>query len=234
MASFGNVDTREIDRFNKISLAWWDLDGEMRTLHMINPLRVEFIMGKNAFHHPRILDVGCGGGILSEALAKAGASVTGIDLSPASIAAARRHALSQGVKVDYRCIDVDQYTQQNAECFDIVTCMEMLEHVPDPEKIIGACSHALKPGGQAYFSTINRTLKALLFVILIGENVLHLLPRGSHKYSRLIRPYELSDWAAKYNLEFVRLSSLIYNPFTGKFKPIADKEDVNYMVQFIN
>ncbi len=232
MASPGNVDTREIDRFDSIANIWWDQGGEMRTLHIINPLRLAFIMENNTLTHRRILDVGCGGGILTEALAKAGASVSGIDLSQASIRAARQHVDHQGLQIEYQCVEVDEFTQLHQGHYDIVTCMEMLEHVPHPEEIVAACAKALKPGGQAYFSTINRTIKSFIFAVMIGEYVLHLLPEGSHKYQRLIRFEELNTWAGSCGLEYLKLASLIYNPLNGKFKLLADRLDVNYMVHY--
>jgi 2-polyprenyl-6-hydroxyphenyl methylase/3-demethylubiquinone-9 3-methyltransferase len=184
-------------------------------------------------HNPKILDVGCGGGILSEALAKTGAQVTGIDLSEASIETARRHAQTQGLQIDYRVENVEEFTQKHAGKFDVVTCMEMLEHVPEPGKIVAACAQVLKPGGHAVFSTINRTPKAFLFAIVGGEYILRLLPRGSHTYSKLIRPQELKNWAEASGLEFSNLASLIYNPFTRKFNVAIGREDVNYMARFI-
>jgi 2-polyprenyl-6-hydroxyphenyl methylase/3-demethylubiquinone-9 3-methyltransferase len=232
MASLGNADALEIARFDRMSEVWWDPQGEMRTLHVINPLRLDFIRDNRTLSDLAILDVGCGGGILTEALARAGAHVTGIDLSQSSIAVAEQHAKSQGLPVEYYCANVEDFTQKHKECYDIVTCMEMLEHVPQPGQIIAACAQALKPGGQAYFSTINRTPKAFLFAILIGEYVLLLLPRGSHKYRRLIRPHELKAWAVENGLVFTRMASLMYNPLTGKFKLAAHKEDVNYLAQF--
>ncbi len=234
MASPGNVDLQEIERFDKLSQIWWEPKGEMGTLHTINPLRVRFITQNNTtLSGLRVLDIGCGGGILTEALAKEGARVTGIDLSQTSILIARRHAERGGLNIDYHHTNVEDFTQEHAESFDIVTCMEMLEHVPEADKIIGACAQALKPGGQAYFSTINRTPKAYLFDILIGEYVLHLLPKGSHQYHRLIRPQELKEWTSKHNLAFIRIASLIYNPISRKFKLVVHREDVNYMAQFI-
>ncbi|HUH98126.1 MAG TPA: bifunctional 2-polyprenyl-6-hydroxyphenol methylase/3-demethylubiquinol 3-O-methyltransferase UbiG [Anaerolineales bacterium] len=232
MKPFENVDNKEIDKFNKVAQIWWDLNGEMGTLHTINPLRTNFIMDGLAAHNPKILDVGCGGGILSEALAKVGAEVIGIDLSEASIQVARQHAQKQGLKIDYHYEGIEEIARKYAGTFDVVTCMEMLEHVPDPDKIVAACVQALKPGGRAVFSTINRTPKAFLFAIVGGEYVLHLLPRGTHTYRKLIRPAELKNWARASGLEFSRLSSLIYNPFTRTFKVAPDKEDVNYMVYF--
>ena len=205
----------------------------MGTLHTINPLRTKFITENLNGLNPKILDVGCGGGILSEALTRAGAQVTGIDLSQASLEVARQHAQEQGLTISYQYKSAEEAAREGAGSFDVVTCMEMLEHVPEPGKIIAACSQALKPGGQAFFSTINRTLKALLFVIIGGEYILRLLPRGTHTYDRLIRPQELKSWAQESDLKFVRLSSLIYNPFTRRFKVADGKEDMNYMVHFI-
>ncbi len=228
-----NVDQKEIDKFDKVAQIWWDLKGEMGTLHVINPLRTNFIMEKSTVANPKILDVGCGGGILSEALAQAGANVVGIDLSKDSIEAAQYHAKKQRLTIDYRYESAEQIASKEAGTFDIVTCMEMLEHVPEPKKVIAACVQAVKPGGHVFFSTINRTPKAFLFAIVGGEYILRLLPRGTHTYSKLIRPSELKEWAGEAGLEFSRLASLIYNPFTRKFKVSAGVEDVNYMAHFI-
>ena len=233
MTKFTNADDREIDKFDKVSKIWWDPKGEMGTLHTINPLRAKFIMQDLDAGNPSLLDVGCGGGILSEALAETGAQVTGIDLSQASLEAARQHAKSRGVQVDYRYESVEEVAQRQAGSFDAVTCMEMLEHVPQPGEIVAACARALKPGGHFFCSTINRTPKAFLFAIIGGEYILRLLPRGTHTYSKLIRPDELKAWARESGLEFVRLASLMYNPFTRKFKVADGKEDVNYMAHFI-
>jgi 2-polyprenyl-6-hydroxyphenyl methylase / 3-demethylubiquinone-9 3-methyltransferase len=231
MKSFENADNKEIEKFDNVSQIWWDLKGEMGTLHVINPLRTHFIMEKLP-PNPKILDVGCGGGILSEALAKAGAQVTGLDLSEASIEAAKKHAQSQNLQIDYRYESVQDVADKHAGTFDAVACMEMLEHVPEPGKVIAACAKALKPGGQAFFSTINRTPKAFLFAIIGGEYILRLLPRGTHTYSKLIRPAELKAWNKAAGLQFERLASLMYNPFTRKFKVAHNKEDVNYMAHF--
>jgi 2-polyprenyl-6-hydroxyphenyl methylase / 3-demethylubiquinone-9 3-methyltransferase len=232
MTTFENADNKEIDKFDRVSQIWWDSRGEMGTLHTINPLRTKFIMENLNARNPKILDVGCGGGILSEALAKNGALVTGIDLSQPSIQVARQHAQQQGLDIDYRYESVEEVARKHAGSFDVVACMEMLEHVPRPDKIVAACAQALKPGGHAVFSTINRTPKAFLFAIVGGEYILRLLPRGTHTYQKLIRPQELKNWAQDSGLEFSRLSSLMYNPFTRKFKVAAGKEDVNYMAHF--
>ncbi|HMZ08108.1 MAG TPA: bifunctional 2-polyprenyl-6-hydroxyphenol methylase/3-demethylubiquinol 3-O-methyltransferase UbiG [Anaerolineales bacterium] len=233
MNSFENVDNKEIDKFDKVSQIWWDLKGEMGTLHTINPLRTNFIVEKLTVKSPKILDVGCGGGILSEALAKAGAQVTGTDLSEASLQVARHHAQKGGLEIEYLYERVEDLAEKRAGMYDAVTCMEMLEHVPDPNKVIAACVKALKPGGNIFFSTINRTPKAFLFAIIGGEYILRLLPRGTHTYSKLIKPSELKNWSKQNGLEFARIASLMYNPFNGTFKVAAGKEDVNYMAHFI-
>jgi 2-polyprenyl-6-hydroxyphenyl methylase/3-demethylubiquinone-9 3-methyltransferase len=227
-----NYDEKEISKFDDVADIWWDLAGEMGTLHTINPLRTKFITEKLANKRPRVLDVGCGGGILSEALAKTGAQVTGIDLSEASIEAARNHAQQQGLSIDYRVTSAEEIAEIETGSYDVVTCMEMLEHVPEPEKIVSACAKSLRPGGQAFFSSINRTPKAFLFVIVGGEYILRLLPKGTHTYNKLIRPSELKQWSLSHGMEFARLASLMYNPFTDKFKVAANKEDVNYMAHF--
>jgi 2-polyprenyl-6-hydroxyphenyl methylase/3-demethylubiquinone-9 3-methyltransferase len=232
MSLFTNSDTEEIKKFDDVAQVWWDPKGSMGTLHTINPLRTKFITDGLNLAGRKVLDVGCGGGILTEALARCGAQATGIDLSNESIEAAKVHARQQGLDIEYRYENIDETASKHAGEFDAITCMEMLEHVPEPKKIIAACSRLLKPGGHAFFSTINRTPKAFVFVIFGGEYILRLLPRGTHTYRKLIRPNELKQWAQESGLDFRRLASLIYNPFTRKFK-VADVEDNNYMAHFV-
>lgn len=233
MTQFSNSDNQEIAKFDNVSQIWWDPKGEMGTLHTINPLRVKFIMDNIDRPQARIIDVGCGGGILSESLAKTGAQVTGLDLSLASLEAARQHAQAGGLHIDYRAVTAEELAAEQPESFDAVTCMEMLEHVPEPGKVIAACARLVKPGGRVFFSTINRTLFSLAAVILVGEYILRLLPRGSHDYRKLIRPSELKAWANASGLQHVRSASLMYNPLTGNFKVAYDKEDMNYMAHFL-
>jgi 2-polyprenyl-6-hydroxyphenyl methylase/3-demethylubiquinone-9 3-methyltransferase len=233
MASFENVDEHEIKKFERVAELWWNPHGEMGTLQTINPLRVNFILENNILPNPHVLDLGCGGGILSEALARSGAQVTGVDASQSAIQVSKLHARQQGLEIDYHYADADEFAQNHAGSYDIVTCMEMLEHVPKPEDIVAASSRALKTGGCAFFSSINRTPKAFLFAIIIGEYLLHMLPKGTHQYHKLIRPKELKAWGDNNGLEFIRISSLIYNPITRKFKLAAGKQDVNYMMHFI-
>ena len=232
MSQLINSDTDEIKKFDDVAQTWWDPKGEMGTLHTINPLRMKFITDALDLSGKKVLDVGCGGGILTEALARCGAQATGIDLSRESIEAAKVHARQQGLNIDYRYENIEDTASKHAGEFDAITCMEMLEHVPEPNKIIDACSRLLKPGGYAFFSTINRTPKALVMVIFGGEYILRLLPRGTHTYKKLIRPSELKHWAQESGLDFRHLASLIYNPFTRKFK-VAETEDNNYMADFV-
>ena len=229
---FNNYDEKEIKKFDDVAAIWWDPDGEMGTLQTINPLRTRFITEKLTVEEPKVLDVGCGGGILSESLAEFGAQVTGIDLAEEAIAVARDHAQAGGLSIDYRVAPVEEVAEAEAGQYDVVTCMEMLEHVPNPEKIVAACAKALKPGGHAFFSSINRTPKAFLFAIVGGEYILRLLPKGTHTYSMLIRPSELTEWSQTHGMKFARLASLMYNPITDKFKVAHGKEDVNYMMHF--
>jgi 2-polyprenyl-6-hydroxyphenyl methylase/3-demethylubiquinone-9 3-methyltransferase len=232
MSQFTNTDSKEIKKFDDIAQIWWDPKGEMGTLHTINPLRTKFVTDELDLSGRKVLDIGCGGGILTEALAKSGAVATGIDLSKESIEVAKVHASQHGLSIDYRYENIEETASKHSGEFDAITCMEMLEHVPEPRKVIAACSRLLKPGGHAFFSTINRTPKAFIMVIFGGEYILRLLPKGTHTYKKLIRPDELKKWSLESGLEFRRLASLIYNPFTRRFK-VAEVEDNNYMVHFV-
>ena len=231
MSEPNNVDPRETEKFGHLSRYWWDPNGPMRSLHEVNPLRTRFIMENVTLKGRMVLDIGCGGGLLSEALAKLGARVTGIDLSDALIEVAREHASQHNLVVGYHRISVGQLAAEMPAAFDAITCMEVLEHIPDPQAVIEACSRLLKPGGDAFFSTINRSLKSFLFAIVGAEYVLRLLPVGSHAYGRLIRPEELKAWANRDGFAFVKSASVAYNPLTRQFSLVA-RQDINYMLYF--
>lgn len=232
MTDSPNVDAAEIAHFDRIAQLWWDPHGKMGQLHAINGLRLRFITDRLTGTAPRVVDVGCGGGILAEALAKHGARVTGIDLSTLSLKVARQHAERGALAIDYREIDVETLAREEAGTFDAVTCMEMLEHVPEPARVIAACARLLKPGGVAFFSTINRNLKAFAFAIVAGEYILGLLPRGTHSYRKLIRPTEMRAWASATGLQFNAVASLMYHPLKRSFRVAPGREDINYMASF--
>ncbi|WP_395120553.1 bifunctional 2-polyprenyl-6-hydroxyphenol methylase/3-demethylubiquinol 3-O-methyltransferase UbiG [Rhodanobacter sp. FW102-FHT14D06] len=232
MTDSPNVDAAEIAHFDRIAQLWWDPHGKMGQLHAINGLRLRFITDRLTGTAPRVVDVGCGGGILAEALAKHGARVTGIDLSTLSLKVARQHAARGALAIDYREIDVETLAREEAGTFDAVTCMEMLEHVPEPARMIAACARLLKPGGVAFFSTINRNLKAFAFAIVAGEYILGLLPRGTHSYRKLIRPTEMRAWASAAGLQFNAVASLMYHPLKRSFRVAPGREDINYMASF--
>lgn len=224
-----NVDPAEIAKFDSLASRWWDPQGEFRPLHDMNPVRLAWISERtNGFAGKRILDVGCGGGILAESMAAAGATVTGIDLAEAPLAVAKLHKLESGVEVDYRQVSVEEIAEEFPGQFDVVTCMEMLEHVPDPASIVAACRKLVKPDGQVFFSTINRNPKSFLMAIVGAEYVLRLLPRGTHEYARFIRPSELDRWLQAAGLRLTDISGLHYNPLTRAFRSGGDV-DVNYM-----
>lgn len=223
-----NVDQAEIDKFSDVASRWWDTESEFKPLHDINPLRLAYVEKHSDIKNKRVLDVGCGGGILSESMARAGAQVTGIDLSKAALSVAAMHAAEAAIEVDYQCISTEQYAQQHAGTFDVVTCMEMLEHVPDPQAIVQACSQLLKPGGTAFFSTLNRNGKSYLYAIVGAEYILNLLPRGTHEWNRFIKPSELAKWCRRADLQTDDLTGMQYNPLTKTYDTGSDIT-VNYL-----
>ena len=228
-----NVDPEEIAKFEAIAMRWWDKEGEFRPLHDINPVRAKYIEDlSHGLSGKKVLDVGCGGGILSESLAKAGAHVTGIDLGQANIDVAKMHLLESKLEVDYQLISVEQLAQQEPGSFDIVTCMEMLEHVPDPNSIIQSCSQLVKPEGDLFFSTINRHVKAYLLGIMAAEYVLKLLPKGTHDYKKFLKPSEMSQWIRHSDAEVRDISGISYNPLTSTCK-LDCNIDVNYIMHAI-
>ena len=224
-----NADPLELEKFSQLAHRWWDPHSEFRPLHEINPLRLAWIDQHASLPGKVVLDIGCGGGILSEGMANAGANVTGIDLSEKALAVARLHLLESGKKIDYRLIAVEDLATQAAGTFDIVTCMEMLEHVPDPASVIAACATLVKPGGHVFFSTLNRNPKSYLLAVLGAEYFLQLLPKGTHDYAKFIKPSELARWAKSVRLEPDELIGMTYNPFSRKFSLCANT-DANYLM----
>lgn len=224
-----NVDEAEIKKFEELAHRWWDPNSEFKPLHEINPLRLDFIDQAATLADKKVLDVGCGGGILAESMAQRGADVTGIDMGKTPLEVARLHLLESGADVDYKRIPAEQLAAEQPETYDIVTCMEMLEHVPDPSSIITACAKLTKPGGHLFFSTLNRNPKAYLFAIVGAEYILKLLPKGTHEFSKFIRPSELDGWIRSAGLDTDEIIGLVYNPFSQKYSLDPDIS-VNYMV----
>jgi 2-polyprenyl-6-hydroxyphenyl methylase/3-demethylubiquinone-9 3-methyltransferase len=231
MTQTDNIDPSEIKKFEDLASSWWDEHGEFKPLHEMNPLRLNFINSNSPLSGTTACDIGCGGGILSESMAKCGAEVTGLDMGKAPLSVARLHAIESELEIDYQQITAEDFAQQKAGTFDTVTCMEMLEHVPEPSSIIQACYMLVKPGGSVYFSTINRNPKAYLFAIIGAEYLMKMLPRGTHNYARFIKPSELDHWARAAGLKLNALSGVSYNPLTGLFSQSKDV-DVNYMVHY--
>ena len=229
----GNIDLDEVEKFGSLAARWWDKDSEFKPLHDINPLRLNYIKEQcgGSIKGKRILDVGCGGGILCESLALEGAEVVGIDLAEAGLEVAKLHLLESGLDVNYQKITAEEFAQSNAETFDIVTCMEMLEHVPEPSSIIKSCSKLVKPQGRVFFSTINRNPKSYFFAIVGAEYVLNLLPKGTHNYEKFIRPSEIDIWARRNNLSISSMIGMTYNPITKKYKLEKDVS-VNYLTHY--
>jgi 2-polyprenyl-6-hydroxyphenyl methylase/3-demethylubiquinone-9 3-methyltransferase len=224
-----NVDAAELQKFGDLAHRWWDHTGEMRPLHEMNPLRLEWIDRQADLKGKRVVDVGCGGGILAESMALQGATVLGIDLSIKPLRVAELHARESGVRVDYREISAESLAEEQPGAFDVVTCMEMLEHVPDPAQTIAACARLVRPGGWVFVSTLNRNPKSFLFAIVGAEYMLRLLPRGTHEYAKFIKPSELAGYARTVGLDIAEVTGLIYNPLTRRFSLGADT-DVNYMM----
>jgi 2-polyprenyl-6-hydroxyphenyl methylase/3-demethylubiquinone-9 3-methyltransferase len=227
-----NVDSSELAKFASRAAEWWDPRGAFRTLHDINALRLDYIAARAPVADRRVLDVGCGGGLLAEGLAMLGARVVGIDMAPENIAEAQRHAAASGLAIDYRCIDAEQLAREMPGQFDVVTCLEMLEHVPEPDRIVMACAAAVRPGGTVIFSTINRNLKSFALAIVGAEYVLGLLPRGTHEYAKLIKPAELAAWCRAAGLELTDLTGLHHNPATGSYW-LDGNVDVNYLASTV-
>ncbi|WP_372598149.1 bifunctional 2-polyprenyl-6-hydroxyphenol methylase/3-demethylubiquinol 3-O-methyltransferase UbiG [Amphritea sp.] len=225
-----NIDPQEIAKFEELASRWWDRESEFKPLHDINPLRVDFIDRIASLNGKTVLDVGCGGGILSEAMAHRGAEVTGIDMGEAPLKVARLHGLESGVNVSYRQVTVEQLATEQPEQFDIVTCMEMMEHVPDPSSIVDACSQLVKPGGYVFFSTLNRNPKSYMMAIVGAEHLLKLVPKGTHDFNKFIRPSELANWIRQSGLQSEKITGLTYNPLTKVYKLNDRDVDVNYMV----
>jgi len=223
-----NSDPREIAQFEALASRWWNPEGEFRPLHQINPLRMDFISRREELNNKRVLDVGCGGGILSESIARSGATVTGIDLAQNVLSVARNHVEESGLDVRYEHISVEALAARQPASFDIVTCMEMLEHVPDPTSVIGACAKLVKPGGSLFFSTINRNPKAYLMAVLGAEYLLRMLPAGTHDYNKFIRPSELASWCRQAGLSIEELIGLHYHPLKQSFF-LGSNVDVNYL-----
>ena len=228
-----NVDRAEISKFEELAARWWDPHSEFRSLHEINPLRLKFIDRIAGLSGKRVLDVGCGGGILSESMAIFGADVTGIDMAEAPLEVARLHLLESGIDIKYEHIPVEQLATEQPASFDIITCMELLEHVPDPVSIIQACAQLIKSDGHVFFSTLNRNPKSYLFAIIGAEYILGLLPKGTHDFAKFIRPSELDSWIRQAGLLTAEITGLIYNPLTKEYSINANDIDVNYMVNCV-
>jgi 2-polyprenyl-6-hydroxyphenyl methylase/3-demethylubiquinone-9 3-methyltransferase len=225
-----NADPQELEKFGELAHHWWDTEGDFKPLHRINPLRLEWIAQRAPLQGKAVLDVGCGGGILSEAMARRGAQVLGIDLSTKPLKVARLHAMEAGVAgLDYREVAVEDLARERPAGFDVVTCMEMLEHVPDPASVVRACAALVRPGGRAFFSTLNRNTKSFAFAIVGAEHVLRLLPKGTHEYAKFIRPSELAAYARAAGLEVLEMTGLEYNPLTGRYW-LSNDTSVNYMI----
>ncbi|MFH1494036.1 MAG: bifunctional 2-polyprenyl-6-hydroxyphenol methylase/3-demethylubiquinol 3-O-methyltransferase UbiG [Pseudomonadota bacterium] len=224
-----NADHHELDKFSQLAHNWWDPNSEFKPLHDINPLRLEYIDSLAGLAGKQVLDVGCGGGILSESMAARGANVTGIDLGEKALKVAKLHLLESGQSVDYRLIAVEELAQQSPNAYDVVTCMEMLEHVPDPLSVVKSCAQLVKPGGHVFFSTLNRNLKSYLFAVIGAEYVLNMLPRGTHDYAKFIKPSELARHCRTANLTVNQITGMSYNPLS-KVYSLGEDTSINYLM----
>jgi len=225
-----NVDLDEIKKFEDMASRWWDLEGEFKPLHQINPLRLNYVLDAcDGLFGKRVLDVGCGGGILAESMAKEGAKVTGLDMGKEPLEVARLHALETGTKLEYIQSTIEQHAQQHAGEYDVVTCMEMLEHVPDPLSVVRSCEQLVKPGGKVFFSTLNRNIKSYLFAIVGAEQLLKIVPKGTHHHEKFIKPSELLKMIDQTSLTELGITGLHYNPVTDNYK-LGSNVDVNYII----
>ena len=224
-----NFDPQEIAKFEELASRWWDPDSEFKPLHEINPLRLEYIDRRSSLSGKTVVDIGCGGGILAESMALKGADVLGIDMGKAPLSVASLHKLESGAELDYQQITAEELADKNAGKYDVVTCMEMLEHVPDPSSVIAACSRLVKPGGHVFFSTINRNPKSYLFAIVGAEYIMQMLPKGTHDYSKFIKPSELENWARAADLHLRELTGMSYNLLSKKYS-LGHDIDVNYLM----
>lgn len=224
-----NIDLQEIAKFEQLAARWWDPQGEFKPLHDINPLRLQFIQAHASLPGQKVIDIGCGGGILTESLAQQGALASGIDMSAAALNSARLHQTQSQLVINYQQISAEELAAQASATFDIVTCMELLEHVPNPLSLVTACAQLVKPAGAVFFSTLNRNLKAYLYAILGAEYLLNLLPKGTHDYAKFIRPAELTGWARKAGLTVQEFAGLSYSPFAKRYQLSSDIS-VNYLV----
>jgi len=226
-----NVDRAEINKFEELASRWWDPNSEFKALHDINPLRLDYINQRVPLAGRKAVDVGCGGGLLSEGMATLGAEVTGIDMGEAPLTVARLHQYESGIEVDYQRTTAEQLATEHAGRFDICTCLEMLEHVPDPASVIQACATLIKPDGDVFFSTINRNPKSYLFAVIGAEYILRMLPKGTHEYRKFVRPSELERWARQAGLQLQELTGMTYNPLNGEYR-LGHDVDVNYLAWF--
>jgi len=227
-----NVEAAEVNKFADLAHQWWDPQGVFKPLHQLNPLRLNYIDSRASLNSKQVLDVGCGGGILSESMALRGAQVLGIDMAERSLEVAQLHALEAQIQIEYRCIAVEALAEEKPASFEVVTCMEMLEHVPDPASVVRACAALVKPGGHLFFSTLNRNAKAYLMAVIGAEYVLNLLPKGTHDYTKFIKPSELATWLRQSQLELQHQTGVTYNPLNKLYSLTADTS-VNYMLHAI-